>query len=337
MPAIAATPVPLTLQQRIATAGRHEGRLRGAIGADSAQIQSLQGHIDDVRQRLVGLDASLAIERRLLQRSQAQLRAARGRLQQLKVRFAADRTVLARQMVADYKADRPDLVTVILDAHGFADLLERADALRRVGRSDAEVTARVRDARTAVAGEAARLSRIESRQRQIARARFIQAQEVGQLRSALVARQLQFVDARAHKTTALASLRDRRRALEGRLSAIEARAASAAVGSFGGHGGAYGFFPAPGTNYSVGQEPELAARLDRLGGALQLHLIGISGYRTPQHSVEVGGFANDPHTRGQASDTPGVEGVPEATLERFGLTRPFPGAAEADHIQLLGG
>ena len=42
-------------------------------------------------------------------------------------------------------------------------------------------------------------------------------------------------------------------------------------------------------------------------------------------------------TRGQASDTPGIEGVPEATLERFGLTRPFPGAAEADHIQLFGG
>ena len=34
---------------------------------------------------------------------------------------------------------------------------------------------------------------------------------------------------------------------------------------------------------------------------------------------------------------PGVEGVPEATLNRFGLTRPFGGAAEADHIQLLGG
>jgi hypothetical protein len=26
--------------------------------------------------------------------------------------------------------------------------------------------------------------------------------------------------------------------------------------------------------------------------------------------------------------------VPEATLNQFGLTRPFPGAAEADHIQL---
>jgi hypothetical protein len=50
----------------------------------------------------------------------------------------------------------------------------------------------------------------------------------------------------------------------------------------------------------------------------------------------VGGFANDPHTQGAASDTPGIEGVPEATLEQFGLTRPFGGAAEADHVQLLG-
>jgi hypothetical protein len=99
------------------------------------------------------------------------------------------------------------------------------------------------------------------------------------------------------------------------------------------HGGEFGFFQAPGTNYSVNQEPIIAARLDLMGRILQLHLIGVSGYRTPQHSVEVGGFANDPHTQGLASDTPGVEGVPEATLERFCLTRPFGGAREADHIQ----
>jgi uncharacterized protein YcbK (DUF882 family) len=86
----------------------------------------------------------------------------------------------------------------------------------------------------------------------------------------------------------------------------------------------------------VGAEPEIAARLDRLGTSLHLHLIGLSGYRTPQHSVEVGGFANDPHTRGQASDTPGIEGVSESTLEAFGLTRPFGGPAEANHIQLHG-
>ena len=100
------------------------------------------------------------------------------------------------------------------------------------------------------------------------------------------------------------------------------------------HGGEYGFFPADTANYSAGKEPEIAARLDALGKALHLHLVGISGYRTPQHSVAVGGFADDPHTRGNASDTPGIEGIPESALKQFGLTRPFPGAAEADHIQL---
>jgi len=105
--------------------------------------------------------------------------------------------------------------------------------------------------------------------------------------------------------------------------------ASASSGS-----GDYGFFPAAGTNYSVGEEPEIAVRLNTLGEALHLHLVGVSGYRTPEHSVAVGGSANDPHTRGEASDTPGIEGVSEATLESYGLTRPFAGAREADHIQL---
>ncbi len=98
--------------------------------------------------------------------------------------------------------------------------------------------------------------------------------------------------------------------------------------------GEFGFFQAPGTNYSVGNEPTIASRLNTMGKALHLHLIGISGYRSPQHSVEVGGFANDPHTRGEASDTPGVEGVPEATLETVRPHAPVPGPAEADHIQL---
>ena len=150
--------------------------------------------------------------------------------------------------------------------------------------------------------------------------------------------------ARDRKSAELHALLESKHSLESELSTLAVRELAASGNSLAYTGpvsgfssspeGGYGFFPASGTNYSVGEEPALAARLNALGIALHLHLIGISGYRTPQHSVEVGGFANDPHTRGEASDTPGVEGVPEATLERFGLTRPFGGAAEADHIQL---
>jgi hypothetical protein len=164
----------------------------------------------------------------------------------------------------------------------------------------------------------------------------VERDQVESLRLAVLERQRATVRDRARKQTEL-------RVVKHRLAILQARAAARQRASYAGgalHGGPapdngqYGFFPAPGTNYSFGEEPEIAARLDRLGKALHLHLIGISGYRTPQHSVEVGGFADDPHTRGQASDTLGVEGVPEQTLLRFGLTRPFPGPAEADHIQL---
>jgi hypothetical protein len=113
------------------------------------------------------------------------------------------------------------------------------------------------------------------------------------------------------------SSRAQLREVQHRLAVLQAQAAAAQRASFasapvggagftgGGftpHGGDWGFFPAAGTNYSVGVEPEIAARLDAMGKALHLHLIGLSGYRTPQHSVAVGGFADDPHTRGEAED-----------------------------------
>ena len=334
------------LQSRIDAARAQERATQGAMNADSNAAASYQGRIDDLASRLVEIEGALAVERRMLVQVKAQLRSTQAHLLDLKVRFAADRKALARQLVGDYEADRPDVVTVVLNAHGFADLVEQADALRAVGHHDAEVVTRVRDEKRAVAAETVRLAKIETRRQQVAAAQAIQEQEVAQLRSSLVARQAQFLAARAKKGAELVSVRARRQSLERELAKVQARAAAAAAASVpaangapfvssGGGGG--GFFPAPGTNYSVGEEPQIAARLDRLGRALGLHLIGISGYRTPQHSVEVGGFADDPHTQGRASDTPGVEGVPEATLERFGLTRPFPGAAEADHIQLLGG
>lgn len=331
---------------------RLQGRsssLQRSIGADSAVIDRFQARIGDVQQRLDGIEASLAVERALLERDKRALRSSRAHLLQLRVRLAADRQILARQVVASYEQGTPDIVTVVFEAQGFADLLERMDRLRAIGRQDAKVVRAVRTARGAVAREVVRYKELSARQQRVAASILVQRNEVDALRLRLVRRQAAFVRSRSRKRTALAGIDRAAARLQRRLDAQQQAAIAAVgsafgytgpiptIGSFTAHGGSYGFFPAPGTEYSIGEEPELASRLDALGRALQLHLIGLSGYRTPQHSVEVGGFANDPHTRGGASDTPGIEGVPEATLNRFGLTRPFGGAAEADHIQLLRG
>lgn len=111
-------------------------------------------------------------------------------------------------------------------------------------------------------------------------------------------------------------------------------------------GGAGGFVPEPGTNFSRGAEPQIAAALGRLAALMHTTIYGISGYRSPEHSVAVGGFANDPHTLGIAADI-GV-GAPTkasayalnaAILRRVGLYRPFfpASAAEVNHVQLLSG
>jgi hypothetical protein len=108
-----------------------------------------------------------------------------------------------------------------------------------------------------------------------------------------------------------------------------------------------GFVADPGTQQTEGQLPELTAELGALGKALGVTVYGISGYRTPSHSVAVGGFADDPHTRGEAEDI-GVDSllrssaarITEAQLAQFHLYRPFdpsddPGNTEVNHVQLI--
>ena len=108
-----------------------------------------------------------------------------------------------------------------------------------------------------------------------------------------------------------------------------------------------GFTPDPGTSQTQGQLPLLTARLDALGKALGVTIYGISGYRTPAHSVAVGGYAHDPHTQGKAEDI-GVNSllrssaaqISEAEFARFGLYRPFDPSGDANntevnHIQLI--
>jgi hypothetical protein len=108
-----------------------------------------------------------------------------------------------------------------------------------------------------------------------------------------------------------------------------------------------GFVADPGTIQNVGQLPVLTARLNQLAQALGVVIYGISGYRTPAHSVAVGGFADDPHTKGEAEDI-GVNSllrssaaqITEAQLAQYGLYRPFdpsdsPDNTEVNHVQLI--
>jgi peptidoglycan hydrolase CwlO-like protein len=325
----------------LADLGSRERDLEQSIGQDTGQIGAYQGRLRDLRSRLTSIESSLAIQQALLTRSQRELQSARARLASVRAELADDREVLASQLVSQYEIPSPDLVGVVLQSRGFSDLLDRIDQMRRIARQNANVVRQVAAAEVQVRVQTVRLAQAVARRQRVTAAVAVERDQVAGLRLAVLERQHATASDRTRKQAELRHVKHHLAILQAQ-AATQQRASFAVGGPSGGprsgsapDNGQYGFFPAPGTNYSVGEEREIAARLDRLGKALHLHLIGISGYRTPQHSVEVGGFADDPHTRGEASDTPGVEGVPEQTLLRFGLTRPFPGPAEADHIQLV--
>jgi peptidoglycan hydrolase CwlO-like protein len=347
--AAAATAMPSSadLTSRYRSGQQQAQQLRSQIADQTKRIQGFEGSISSLEGRLQAIQRSVTTQERLLGEVSDQLAAARTRLGQLRRDYARDQTDLAAQLRAQYESPTPTLVNVIVDAGGFNQLVNGIRDLTAIRRSNVQTTQAVAAARTAVQAQAVRLAADQVRQRRATAAVLVERDDVAQLRLSIVDRELSAERARSTATSRLTTLHH---TLAHEAAVLDAEAARAQTLSSGGavappsgcantpfvaHGGTYGFFPAPGTNYTVNEEPIIAARLDQLGRALNLHLIGISGYRSPEHSVEVGGFADDPHTRGEASDTPGVEGVPESTLEQFCLTRPFPGPREADHIQEL--
>jgi hypothetical protein len=347
--ALTAVPGRADLSSRYQAGRQRASQLRSQISAQSAQIEGYQGTIDNLQARLNAIENALGVQERLLSNVTIQLAAARKRLAGLKVSEARDQQTLAAQLRADYESPPPNIVSVVVESRGFDQLVNGVRNLTAIRRSNVATMQRVVSDRKAVQRQTAELTTVQARRRREAAAILVERDDVTQLRLSIVNKQLHAEHIRGATAAKLTTLK---KTLEHEAAVLDAQAArqEALDGSGGGgeaapppggcintpfvaHGGEWGFFQAPGTDYSVNETPIIAARLDALGKALHLHLIGVSGYRTPEHSVEVGGFADDPHTKGLASDTPGVEGVPEATLLQYCLTRPFPGAREADHIQ----
>src|ERR671925_488721 len=127
-------------QQKVDRLKSKEGVLTTDISQATAQITTLQ-HRQNVLQ--VDLDR----KRAELIRIQDDLRRTRARLARLRAKLAVSRVVLARRLVEIYEAGQPDIVTVILNSKGFADLLERGEFMHRINAQDQRIIRAVKVAK----------------------------------------------------------------------------------------------------------------------------------------------------------------------------------------------
>jgi murein DD-endopeptidase MepM/ murein hydrolase activator NlpD len=208
-------------QKRLDRVKKREGVLSSDVAAASRRIESLQGDISGLQRRQDVLQRDLDGKRHALNRLQDDLRAERARLAALRAKLVVSRRVLSLRLTELYKADRPDIVTVILNSRGFADLLERSEFMERINDQDMRIIRAVRIARDQSQRASNRLAGLEARQQAITTAVLVRRNEVASVRLRLVDKRRQYAQARAAKAAVLSRVRSEREEVEEDLAAME--------------------------------------------------------------------------------------------------------------------
>jgi murein DD-endopeptidase MepM/ murein hydrolase activator NlpD len=199
--------------------------LTSQITTYNRKIGSLQARIGRLEARQAEVQADLDHKRAELTRLQSQLRSERRRLVRLRKRLGEARAALAQRLVELYQADAPDIVTVILNSDGFADLLERGEFMQRVSQQDQRIITLVRTARADATATEARLQRFEKRQRKVTAIVLSNRNQIANFKQSLVDTRVGLDGTRSDKQRALASVRTEREHLEGALSSLKAEQA----------------------------------------------------------------------------------------------------------------
>lgn len=219
-----------SLGQLSSQLGRQQVRQRSLSASLSRLTQliaALNGQIRGVESREAAVQSELDADRAKLQQTQAALEVERARLAMLRRRLAQARSMLSRQLLSGYERSRPDVVSVVLESHGFRDLLDTIQYLSDAESQQQSVIAFTRTARALAAQAATRLARLERIDRTTTEAAAVRVRALAGMNTLLHARQAALSRATAAQQVALAASRARGRRLQHDIGLLEAQQAAA--------------------------------------------------------------------------------------------------------------
>ncbi len=198
-----------------------EGVLTTDIVAYNNRIRGLQGQINGTQKRLGVVQDDLDGARNELLTVRDKLEVARDRLVRTRSELKQARTGLEDRLVELYKADQPDALTVILEADGFNDLLERTDFLERISDQDGAVIRKVRVLKARAEKSERQLAGLEHRRQVAAETILRRRNDIAASRDRLATAQGDLRSARSGRRTILARVRNDRRRAQENLAAME--------------------------------------------------------------------------------------------------------------------
>ena len=176
------------------------------IKRETDRLERLEVEVADLRNREAAVAGAL-------RQKQAQLEDAQERLEALKAHLRRSIALLEDRLVEIYKSGKPDLITVLLEADGYDDLIERADYLEALENQDTNIVERVRDLRNQTQET---VDEVKSARDAIAR----QKQQLDSTRARLEQRSAALSAARETHQATLGEIRSQRKDLEGDLSKL---------------------------------------------------------------------------------------------------------------------
>jgi predicted nucleic acid-binding Zn-ribbon protein len=210
-----------TLQARVDSARSQARSLAASVRLRTAELQATAGRAAVAARRQRALEGELAEGRARLARLKAAAEAAHQRLLAAQARFRRSQAQLAVRLVAIYKSGTPDLVTVLLEADGFSDLLTRTAYLKEINEADSALIARIEALRDGVREWLARVRSL----RGLAANEVVRISgardEVASIRAAAQARAAALTRARAAQQASLSALRSRMAGWTAQVAALQ--------------------------------------------------------------------------------------------------------------------
>jgi len=216
-----------TLHSQLGAVQAHESSLASSISSLSNLISSLDSQIALVESREAMVRADLAADRAKLARVQAALTRERKLLAKLKARLARARMLLGRQLVSNYEQAKPNLVSVVLEANGFNDLLDKITYLRDAQQVQQTIISVTKQAKARADAAATRLAALEASVRQITVETAQRVQALAGMNMLLHSKQAALAQARSAQQGALAAAHAKGAALQAEISKVEAEQAAA--------------------------------------------------------------------------------------------------------------
>jgi septal ring factor EnvC (AmiA/AmiB activator) len=229
VPALSGAQSENDLRSRADRARARERGLSGDVARLGALVSKLDGDIAVIERRRAEVQAQLDADRIKLATLREELRAERRRVVRLRARLREARGILSARLVELYQSQPPDLVTVIMKAKGFADLLEQSTYVTAIGHQDQKIIHLVRRARVDAAAAVIRLARDEARQQQVTTAIEARRNALVGISASLQQRRAAVAQARAARAALLQATRAERVHLEKRIATLEAARARAAA------------------------------------------------------------------------------------------------------------